>query len=307
MRSRIYSKVAFAIPLLLGALVLAACGDGELQTSEPEQRHTNERYVFFVAGHVFGNPTFRKKNVRNPETFGIYPPFLERIASDIDKYAIDFGVFTGDIVYRNREVEWEAVERDMDSLKLPIHMAPGNHDTARRNLFAARHSVEGKTYRHFSYNGDLFIILDPNIDGWNISGDQLVFLKDVLTTSKQHNNVFVFFHQILWSEKDNKYRKSYINSFEGKAEKINFWSEVHPLFAALDNNIYMFAGDTGARAHFLPTYFQEDNIHFIASGLGGGVNDNYVLVTVPANPAEAPDVQFVWLNFENGPENFQRN
>ncbi|MCI5163942.1 MAG: hypothetical protein D3917_18385 [Candidatus Electrothrix sp. AX5] len=277
------------------------CCYNQMRHAEKEKKYNDRLYSFFVAGHVYGNPSFRRKH---KGANGIYPLFFERIKQDIKEYHIDFGVFTGDIVYRNTNEEWDAVEEDINELNRPIYMAPGNHDTARNNLFSIRYSVKGKTYQSFYYHNDIFIILDPNIDGWNISGEQLKFLKNILSSSQHHKNIFVFFHQILWWEKDNKYRRSYMNSKSGRAENINFWEKIYPLFTSIPNNVYMFAGDSGAARHSLPTYSQEKNIHLISSGMGGGVNDNYVLVTIPIDTAKSTEIEFIWLNSRNGLKNY---
>ena len=105
--------------------------------------------------------------------------FYDRIHADIKKHNIQYGFLTGDIVYRSTAEEWDAIDEDIESLGVPVHMAPGNHDVASK-LFERRYAVNGKTYYKFSIRGDLFIILDPNIDSWNISGDQLLFLNDAI-------------------------------------------------------------------------------------------------------------------------------
>jgi hypothetical protein len=289
------------IALLIYAPIFYFCCYKQSRYTENESIPHDQLYSFFVAGHVYGNPSFRRAH-KNAN--GIYPLFIERIKQDIIKKDIDFGVLTGDIVYRSLNEEWDAVEENIKELNIPIYMAPGNHDTGGKNLFSTRYSVKGKTYQSFFYHNDIFIILDPNIDNWNISGEQLKFLKDILLSSKEYENIFVFFHQILWWEKDNKYRRSYMNSKHGRAENINFWEEIYPLFTSLPNNVYMFAGDTGAVKHSLPTYSQEGNIHFTSSGMGGGVNDNYVLVTIPKDTAKAPEIKFIWLNSRNEMRNY---
>lgn len=126
------------------------------------------------------------------------------------------------------------------------------------------------------------MMIDPNIDEWNISGAQLEFLKNVLNSKANvSRNIFVFFHQLLWWDRHNKYRNVRLNSTEGRADSINFWTEVEPLFHKLPNNVYMFAGDLGAGSwsdNFM--YDHYDNITFIASGMGEGNGDNFVIVKV---------------------------
>ncbi|MFT5698314.1 MAG: hypothetical protein ACI8ZB_001169 [Desulforhopalus sp.] len=259
-----------------------------------KENSKNALYTFFVAGHVYGNPTVRKAHAGQ---LGLYPIFLEVIKRDIINEGIDFGFFTGDIVYRNTISEWDAVDKNIEEIGVPVHLVPGNHDVANKKLFYGRYVPNGKTtYKKFTHKGDLFIILDPNIARWNISGRQLEFLKNTLEKSSEYENIFVFFHQILWWKKNNKYRKSYLNSRYGRAKDINFWTEIEPIFKQLNNNVYMFAGDTGVAKSSLPSYDAYDNIHFVASGMGGGVNDNYVKVCVNKDANQTVNVEFVWLN-----------
>ncbi|MCA1760120.1 MAG: T9SS type A sorting domain-containing protein, partial [Bacteroidales bacterium] len=140
----------------------------------------------------------------------------------------------------------------------------------------------GDTYYSFSFQNDLFIVLDPNIDGWNISGEQMDFLKLSLNDSSEHvDNIFVFFHQLLWWKNSSIYTSYRPNSFEGKADTINFWSEVEPLLSNLSNEVFMFAGDVGAgswAADFMHDKY--GNISLIASGMGEGEGDNFVVTNV---------------------------
>ncbi len=228
-------------------------------------------YSFFVAGHTYGQP-----GVKN----GIYPLFKEKFDYIRNRPEIKFGVFTGDIVAANPTADdWDKVDADIENLGLPVYFAVGNHDMEDRDLFESRY---GETFYSFTFQNDLFIVLDPNIDGWNISGDQMNFLKrTLLGKSEDSDNIFVFFHQLLWWKNNSIYTSYRPNSFEGKADTINFWSEVEPLFSQLSNEVFMFAGDVGAgswAADFM--YDRYGNISFIASGMGEGEGDNFVVSNV---------------------------
>ena len=224
-------------------------------------------YSFFVAGHAYGHPVTR---LANPDILGLYPPFMNRVHGN------DFGVLTGDIVYKSNDREWSATIKDIDSLGVPVFIAAGNHDKVGPYF-----DKMYKSYFSFEYGGDLFIILDPNLDKWNISGDQLAFLKGVI---RDYGNTFVFFHQVLWHDRV----KTPVNSLSGKGDNINFWSEVFPLFR---ENTYLFAGDTGVQEHQQPMIAKHQGVTLIASGMGGGVNDNYIEVTV----RDTVELNTIWL------------
>lgn len=254
--------------LLLITFIHVSCGSSQIDENQP-------LYSFFVAGHVYGYPGETEVNI------GVHPPFKNQLNLLKDSKSIKFGVFTGDIVFDAlKEKEWDEVDQDIAFINKPVYFAPGNHDIGsakKRTIFTERY---GPTYRSFEQGNDLMIILDPNLDGWNISGDQLLWLKDVVNSKKdvvQH--IFVFFHQLLWWEKDNEFKEYKPNSASGQNEHTNFSTEVYPLFDKLNNKVYMFAGDTGVYEKGV-MYHQKDNITLVASGMGGRKQDNFVITNV---------------------------
>jgi len=255
----------FIVLFLIYSLV-SSCNKDKCETAE-----SPILYSFFIAGHTYGAP--------GVDNVGVHPPFKNKFNLIKSDEHIDFGVFTGDIVLTGTEQNWDEIDTDIDSIGLPIYFAAGNHDMTDRELFESRY---GQTYYSFIHHSDLFIVLDPNIDSWNISGDQLQFLEGVLNNEAQNvNNVYVFFHQLLWWEPDNMYQNVILNSLAGRADTINFWSEVIPLFNHLSSQIFMFAGDIGAfntGNEFM--FHRNDNLILIGSGMGGGARDNIVIVDV---------------------------
>ena len=188
------------------------------------------------------------------------------------------GILTGDIVSENPLArDWDEVDHDLDSLGLPIHFAVGNHDIENRPLYENRY---GSTFYQFTLHDDLFIVLDPNLDNWNISRGQLEFVRQTLLDKQQYvNNIFVFFHQLLWIDSGNLFRDVRVNSFAGRAPMINFWTDFLPLFDNVANPIVMFAGDLGAGWWSDDVmYYHFSNKTFIASGMGEGIGDNYIIV-----------------------------
>jgi len=276
--------------LILTVFLLVALGLLSIHffSRKPTKINTEILYSFFVAGHTYGTP-----GVNN---IGLHPPFRNELKSIRMNPNIDMGFLTGDIVWTSTVTNWDEVDSDLKSLGVPVYFAPGNHDVTDRELFTNRYGKLGKTYWQFERKGDLFIILDPNIANWNISGDQLIFLKNTLGKSAAYRNIFVFFHQLLWWANDNKFKNVKINSLQGRADKINFWKDIEPLFRELTNEVFMFAGDVGAFRNHRPMYYQYDNIHFIGSGMGGGINDNYIIVNVPIDVRNKVEIGLKWLN-----------
>ena len=233
-----------------------------------------KNYSFFVAGHTYGEPKV--------DNVGFHPPFKDKFNLINNNKLIELGILTGDIVITSSNKNWDEIDSDLELLNCPVFFAPGNHDVDIPGVYESRY---GKTYKSFIHNSDLFIILDPNIDNWNITGNQLLFLKNTLNENHSNvDNIFVFFHQMLWWEPDNIYRNVKMNSNAGRSDSINFWTQVEPLFRSLNNKTYMFSGDVGAlnqSSAFM--YHNYENITLIASGMGDGVRDNFIIIEVNDN------------------------
>lgn len=249
-------------------LILFSCSTAQTEITPLD-------YSFFVAGHVYGYPGEPQDNI------GVHPPFKENLGLIKNDTSIAFGVFTGDIVYNGAlEKEWDELDVDITTMDKPVYFAPGNHDIANSKKRAVFERRYGPSYRSFMHNKDLFIILDPNLNKWNISGDQLTWLQnEIQIKAKTSRNIFVFFHQLLWWSKENQYKGYAPNSPSGRAEEINFFTEVYPLFEALENEVVMFAGDTGVYEQGF-MYFKTQNITLIASGMGGREQDNFVITRI---------------------------
>ena len=175
-------------------------------------------------------------------------------------------------------------EEDISKLTMPIYIVRGNHDGSLKQ-FEDRF---GKSFKSFIQDNDLFIILDPNIDKWNISEDQLVFLKNTLRNrGKKARNIFIFSHQVLWWSKD-KLSKPLPNSLQNKTPKTNFWTKIEPLLKNINKPVFLFAGDVGAfskehrkKNHIIEYFYYNNNyVTYISTGMGGGVRDNFVIVDV---------------------------
>lgn len=252
----------------------------------------NNEYSFFVAGHVYGYPGESKDNI------GVHPPFKDKLDLIKNNNLIEFGVFTGDIVEDGtNEKEWDELDADIAYTNKKVYFAPGNHDIGNskgRTIFKRRY---GDTYYSFKHKNDLIIVLDPNLDKWNISGNQLEWLKNTMASEGTRvDNIFVFFHQVLWWEKDNEFKNFKLNSLSRRDEEINFWTIIHPLFEELEKPVYMFAGDAGVKDHGY-MYHKNGNVTLIASGMGGRMEDNFILVDIQKD--KTVHFQLIALNGDN--------
>ena len=234
-------------------------------------------YSFFVAGHTYGNPDVNNK--------GLHPPFVDKFDLIEAQPAIAFGVLTGDITYRGLERDWIEVDSQLLELQVPVHYVVGNHDLGGP-LFESRY---GSTYYHFFWKNnehtDLFLILNANMDEWNITGDQLTYFYETIDSAQDMGikNVFIFCHQLIWwgEEADNPYRNVVVNATLGRADTTNFFTALEPRLRRYPGEVFFFAGDLGANGLAAPfMYHHYDNMTLIASGMGHEVKDNFVFVNV---------------------------
>ena len=229
-----------------------------------------DSYSFMVAGHTYGVPWSSQ--------MGLHPPFKAKYDYITSRSDIKMCFLTGDMISRPTVMGWNAVDNDIDSLKIPVYKVAGNHDLKDKQLYISRY---GNTYYQFTFNNDLFIILDSNEDNWSVLGEQLDFLKNTLNSNaKENNHVFVFFHHVLWSAGINAFKHVIPNSTEGRILPINFWSDIVPLFTKINSKVHMFAGDVGVSWASSVSYDKFENITFISSGMGGTSSDNFIIINV---------------------------
>ena len=253
-------KILLIIPV---CLILVSCKKNE------------KPYSFFVAGHLYGKP--------GTSDIGAYSEFKEKFDFIKSYEKLSFGVMTGDAVKEGKEEEWKALVSDVNDLSVKCHLSRGNHDYKNEENL---NKYFPEKYYSFKHGADLHIILDANIDGWNISGEQLQFLKNKINLEKEFvKNIFLYTHQVIWFNPDDHPRYLHVNSEYGRNPKSNFHSEVLPLFDNTNCQVYFFAGDVGAGSWASDISYTKpsSHIHLIASGMGDGVNDSFIMVTMDEN------------------------
>jgi len=270
-RSVFLVSVCLVLGLLGSLLIMSVLSSHDYQTLFPLVASTKP-YSFFVAGHTYGVP-----GVNNP---GVHPPF-KMLFPQINASHLDFGVFTGDIVIESTPTDWDEVDADLADLTPPVYFAVGNHDVTDRDLFISRY---GPTYYSFEYQGDLFIVLDGELDPCNIVGEQMIFLQDILN-AKNARNVFVFVHKLIWVTENTPYYvlQDKLNIPSEHNFQSNFWVDVEPLFRDLKAQVYVIAGDVGVPWAMSVSYEHYENIHLIASGMGGAEEENFLIFDVDSD------------------------
>jgi len=187
------------------------------------------------------------------------------------------GVLTGDVVPTSTPAYWDSAQTDMNKLNMPVFIAAGNHDIG--NEFVNRFE---DYYYSLVQNGDLFIVLTPGLDEWNIIGDQLEFLTSTLDENYVSvKNIFIFLHELTWWSPTNKYNVIDINFAPHYPGPTNFDDVIKPLLLSYPNQITIYAGDLGATEQVSPFMYDKfDNITLVGSGMGGGIRDNIIITDV---------------------------
>ncbi|HHG85508.1 MAG TPA: hypothetical protein ENJ82_12245 [Bacteroidetes bacterium] len=262
--------------LLLAMLCLSGCYDNDGVFSD--QLIDHKPYKFFVAGHTYGHP------VEAVDSVGLFPQFYRKLPAIAADKSIEFGVFTGDLVKYNEGFRYDSVVNQLARYNLEVYKVPGNHDTGVGRFYGNWHRYFGTSWYSFRRHSDLYLFLDPNLNYWQITDPQLEMIRTELQDLAQVNNIFVFHHQILWwdSSPDSLLHYTNPNSPEGRLDSlVNFWTDVIPMFRPLKQQVYFFAGDAGAWCWLRSmTYYQEENIHLLTSGMGCVKTANYLEVSV---------------------------
>jgi hypothetical protein len=260
----IYKTVNF---LFITLFVLMSC---RKDNYNPDKINGQEyKYAFMVAGHTYGNALTYQE--------GLHKPFKNHFDYINEYPKLDFNIFTGDVVPNPTIFYWNAALNAIQGLEDTTYIAAGNHD--RGPIFDSLFVP----YQDFTHQNDLFIILST-LD-WNIEGDQKIFLENTLQNHKnQVGNIFIFMHELIWWSPTNKFANVKINYLENYPGSSNYWGEIEPILSELNNSVYLFAGDLGATEVVTPyMYHKDENITYIASGMGGNKKDNMIIIEVDSS------------------------
>lgn len=254
----------------MGTLMLAACSGRD----ETPEINSPVDYSFFVAGHAYGSTD----NYQG----GLYDPFLEKLDTINGDDNMEFGVLLGDVVKHSEPKYWDLLDADMKRIKCPFYLAPGNHDVMDSLNLMNRYFDQ--TEAIWNDHNDLFILLDLNEGDWNVSDEQFSHIEESIADhDASKGNIYVFTHQLFWRDHE-RYNKIGINSKEGMADTLTFWTRLAPLFQKLECPTYFFAGDVGAFDWATFAFHDElQNLTFIATGMGGAKGDNFIIADVHEN------------------------
>jgi len=145
---------------------------------------------FVVVGHAYGNPvTFSLR---------LYNKLLPVLSNAVEFVKPEKFIFTGDLVAKPTQENWENVLREFDSLGIKDYwIVPGNHELGSSYFLD---NIQSKAFFSERIGNNLFIILNTNFSGWTVSEPQIDMIEDVLSNISEVDNILVFSHQVWWAK-----------------------------------------------------------------------------------------------------------
>lgn len=178
----------------------------------------------------------------------------EEIAKSIEDKDLDFFIHLGDIVSLGSEEEYNEAAELMKKFSVPVYHIVGNHDVSVFSEgFSLYKTFFGKTNYSFSYNSDLFVILDAADQG--ISRKVFDFAKTTLEEQPAENK-FIFQHVPPFDEAGIRN-----NSFSSNFEAARYTNLM------IDNNVdIVFSGHVHSFQDF-----EISGVRNVIAGMGGGI------------------------------------
>ena len=292
--------------LLLTCLVLPACSipvSGpapllpEFEVPAPihagwlPTRASDQPFRFLVGGHLYGDFS---------QTACPASTFVAAM-HDLAAADLDLMVCCGDTFRYCAKSCFDQTTAAMARLPFPVWNAVGNHDVAIRADYELRF---GSTFGCFVHGGCAFVLLDTELDKWEISGAQLEFLTDTLQAASARDDIraiFCFGHKLVHCHRQ-RYFEVLVgsNALDGLTGPNHFAANVLPLLAAAARRkqVFWFGGDIGL-PHTLPAFADFDpvnRVHFLATGIGDSARDSVLEVAVGVS-----DVQVTMRALSGGP------
>lgn len=235
-------------------------------------------FEFLVAGHLYGDPAKTSMPADS----------IREALEDLAATGADLMVCCGDTFRRATPQCFAQTVDVLERLPFPVFNAVGNHDVNPRATYVERF---GATYGAFVHGGCAFVMLDSEQTTWEITGEQLAFLRAALRTATARDDiraVFCFAHKLVFA-----HRQQYFevllgsNALDGLTAPNHFASEVLPLLqqTAAHKPVHWFGGDIGV-SHTLATFYDRDatsGVTFVATGIGDLARDSVVQVAVRGN------------------------
>lgn len=234
-------------------------------------------WSFLLGGHLYGDPAAQRA-----------------LAATVVGARARLGMSRDDLLFaagdtfRSASAPWlEDGLAGLGGLGMAVFNAPGNHDVGHRAEYEQRF---GPTFGAFLHRGCLFVQVDTELVPWEIAGEQLGFLREVLGVAARRDDVRAVFcvgHKLVFS-----HRRRYFalllgaNAHDGLSGPNRFVVDVLPHLAAVARRmpVYWCAGDIGI-GRSLPFFLDRDptsGVNFVAIGCGDRPVDLLARVRIDA-------------------------
>ncbi len=191
------------LPATLSSVVVAQTKTEHFETDVATERKpwTNLRF--------FNNPRNFQFAIISDNSGGTRPGVFADGVRKLNLLMPEFVMSVGDFIQGNtndRSVlarEWAVIDKEIEPLKVPLFLVPGNHDINNDVMRDVWNKRSGVPFYSFVYKDVLFLALDSTGEKGQIVPDyQVEYVKKAL---EEHSGVrwtFVFLHHPLWLYRD---------------------------------------------------------------------------------------------------------
>ena len=227
-----------------------------------------DSFHFIVGGHLYGNSSIASG----------YPASTILGSLDtINNSGACFFMSLGDLFM---DVKYDVINYKtsfLQKLNIPIFNAVGNHDLSKFGFY--RKTFGEKTYYSFEYSGNLFLVLDTELNDGSIKGEQFGLFKQI--TQNKYEHIFIFSHRPIWAEDNEKL----VKIFKGNNRSLfgnNYKKLVKPILnKSSASAIYWFSGSMGGATKAPFFYYEEsEKLHFIQTAIRDNYNDALIKVLI---------------------------
>jgi hypothetical protein len=195
-----------------------------------------------------------------------------------------FFIHLGDMIAHSGEKEWRAFFEISKAIDVPFFPVLGNHEVSVRGLGEKLYRKqfllpEGKTYYAFRAGGILFVILDSEEGRGRIINEQLEWLENILSSSKEAFKL-VFIHRPFFLPIDSLKRGSAMDRYPAERDAL------HRLF--LKTNVKaVFEADDHRYDRM-----EKDHILYVITGGGGA--------PLASLKERGGFFHYIWISVRNG-------
>lgn len=277
--------------------------------------------VLFGIVLLISNPCYagsiKEVNQSIKQVQSIEPPFRfammgdsrdgEEVYIQLMKRALErkphFIIHLGDMIPKPHEKEWQTFFETSRQVSLPFFPVVGNHDvgttTLGEEIYRKQFFLpENKTYYAFCVGGILFVILDSEKGRGRIINEQLSWLENILSSSKEKMKL-VFIHRPLFLPVDSLKTGRAMDKYPIERDDLHrlfLQNKVKTVFEADDHRydrreqdgiLYLISGGGGAPLtslkekggyfHYIWISAQKEKIEGEVVDLEGQIKDRFVI------------------------------